>query len=69
MTTPSERTLAVLQTRTFLGELAFSNAQSGVPEHVRREAKRLLRHFPSSSDMNIAHMHTPIWFGPVEREN
>lgn len=68
MTTPWERTRAVLQTREFLSELACASAKSGVPVYVRREATRLLRHYPSPSDMNIAHLGVPIWFGPTTKE-
>lgn len=66
MTVPEERTRAALQTRQFLKELATCNPKSGAPEHVRAEAIRLLRHYPSPSDMDIAHWYAPFWFGPVE---
>lgn len=66
VTVPEERTRAVLQTRDFLKELATSNPKSGVPEKVRAEAIRLLRHYPSSSDIEIAHMYAPFWYGPVD---
>jgi hypothetical protein len=66
MTVPVQRTLAVLQARELLKELASSSAQSGVPEHVRREAERLLRHFPFPSHMQIAHLGAPLLFGPAE---
>lgn len=44
MTMPDERTRALLQAGAFLKELA--NDQS-LPERTRREAARLLRHFPT----------------------
>lgn len=66
MTVPEQRTLAVLQTRVFLEELAASGAREGVPDDVSREAVRLLRHYPSPSNIQATHLLAPIWFGPVE---
>lgn len=51
MTMPNERSRAVVQTREFLVELA---ANSSLPEKVRRDAKFLLRHFPTRDDMVLA---------------
>jgi uncharacterized protein (UPF0147 family) len=51
MTMPNERTRAVIQTREFLVELSRDSA---LPEKIRRDAKFLLRHFPSPSDMRQA---------------
>lgn len=65
MTTPDERTRAVMQAREFLQELAWSAADAGIPEPVRREAVRLLRHYPGGSEMDLAHMALPQWFGEV----
>ncbi len=48
MTTPSERTRAIIQTHKFLAELSQSRH---LPEGVRVEAKRLLRHYPSKREM------------------
>ncbi|MCC4622716.1 hypothetical protein LL965_22785 [Xanthomonas cassavae CFBP 4642] len=44
MTLPDERTRNVLQAGAFLKELAGNKA---VPEEVRQEAYRLLRHYPT----------------------
>ncbi|WP_370655087.1 BPSL0761 family protein [Hydrogenophaga sp.] len=65
MTVPEERTLAVLQTRIFLQELANAPPKNRVPEAVRQEAIRLLRHYPAPSHLELAHLHAPGWFGPV----
>ena len=65
MTMPNERTRAVMQAREFLQELAWSAADAGIPEPVRREAMRLLRHYPDGSEMGLAHMALPGWFGEV----
>lgn len=50
MTMPDERTRSVLQTRQFLEELARAQIP-GVPDEVRDEARRLLRHFPQKYDL------------------
>lgn len=44
MTMPDERTRALLQTGAFLKELA---KEPSLPAWIRREANRLLRHFPT----------------------
>jgi hypothetical protein len=51
MTMPSERSRAVVQTREFLVELS---RDMSLPERIRRDAKFLLRHFPSQDDVLIA---------------
>jgi hypothetical protein len=50
MTTPHERYRAVMQTEQFLLATRF---REDVPEDVRQECKRLLRHFPSKYDFEI----------------
>lgn len=51
MTRPFERTRAVLQTSEFLTELSYDTS---VPERIRRDARFLLRHFPTKADMLMA---------------
>lgn len=51
MTMPTERSRAVVQTREFLVELAQN---SSLPDQVRRDAKFLLRHFPTRDDVVLA---------------
>jgi hypothetical protein len=47
VTTPHQRTRAVLQTRTFLSKLASEDRSwPGVPREVQDEARRLLFHYP-----------------------
>lgn len=48
MTMPVERTRNLIQAGAFLRELS---ASTSLPESVRKEAYRLLRHFPSLSDV------------------
>lgn len=68
MTIPLQRTIAVLQARDFLEELASSLPQSCIPDHVRLEAIRLLRHYPTVTHMRFAHFYAPMWFGPTDGE-
>lgn len=51
MTTPDERSRAVVQTRDFLAKLS---QDSSLPEKVRHDAKFLLRHFPTRDDVILA---------------
>lgn len=51
MTMPYERSRAVVQTREFLVELSRDNS---LPDRVRRDAKFLLRHFPTPDDVVMA---------------
>ena len=62
MTTPNERTRAVLLTREFLRSLAYYRRQS-VPESIRLRAEALLKHYPDSEDMKLAHIICPCLFG------
>ena len=48
MTLPYERTRSVVQARDFLTELSQDES---LPEEVRTEAKRLLRHYPSKDEV------------------
>lgn len=63
MTTPFERTRAVQQTKDFLQWLLSVEATSENLMQAKREARRLLRHYPSSIDMHLAHLACPNWFG------
>lgn len=51
MTMPHERTRSVIQTRDFLVELS---RDPSLPERIRRDAKFLLRHYPTRGDMVTA---------------
>lgn len=62
---PDERTRAILQTKQFLFELLSAEQTPGVPEAVRREARRLLRHFPGLMELSLAHRALPMVFGDV----
>lgn len=64
MTTPDERTRAVLHTREFLEELLSIGAERGVPDALREQARRLLRHYPRVMDLQLASTALPQHFGP-----
>ncbi|KPU61651.1 hypothetical protein AN403_5701 [Pseudomonas fluorescens] len=51
MTFPCERTRTVVQARDFLLELS---RDTSLPEPIRNEAYRLLRHYPSKNDVLLA---------------
>ena len=67
MTMPFELTSAVLQTREFLQMLARAE-EPAIPEPIRREAHRLLRHFPNKNDLQFAADACPEWWGQPESE-
>jgi hypothetical protein len=68
MTTSDERTRAVLHTRDFLRELMDSERTPGVPDAVREQARRLLRHYPSGSDLHLAHLALPNYWGELRQD-
>jgi len=63
MTTPDERTRAVVEAGDFLKSLAYGPLSSTVPPHVRIQAEILFRHFPDKGDMLLASYGCPNWFG------
>lgn len=69
MTMPCERTRAVLQTKELLQWLMSVESTSENLMQAKREARRLLRHYPSSMDMHLAHLACPQWFGPTLERN
>jgi len=64
MSTPDERTRAVLHTRDFLVALS---RDASLSEEIRYEAKFLLRHYPLKSDLQQAGRleEDPERFGPL----
>lgn len=65
MTTPDERTKAVLRVERFLMDLRDPKKYPRVPKSVREEASRLLRHYPSQYNM----MYIEESFEPLEEIN
>lgn len=60
MTTPHERTRALLHTREFLDELCDSQQTPDVPDTVRLSARRLLRHYPEARHLDEAAVAWPM---------
>lgn len=65
MTTPNERTRAVLATRRFLQELCASGNGPNVPKSVRASARQLLRHYPDAWHIDIAAVAWPMAWAPA----
>ncbi|WP_290591623.1 BPSL0761 family protein [Arenimonas sp. SCN 70-307] len=68
MTTPDERRRTLVQAGAFLKELRRNDA---LPEQVRREAHRLLRHYPSLPEIDqLAKASAGAWGGsPLSAEH
>lgn len=65
MTTPFERTRSLIETKHFLQESQDPQLTPRVPTAVREIARKLLRHYPSYADVELAHKALPNWYGPV----
>ena len=68
MTTPDERRRTLVQTGAFLKELRGNRA---LPEAVRQEAHRLLRHYPGLREIeHLAKVSQGAWCGsPLAQEH
>lgn len=65
MTTPSERTAAVLRTRAFLVELSRPSVDA-IPRDVASVAECLLRHYPGLADIELTcAMYPACWEMPA----
>jgi hypothetical protein len=65
MTIPFERTSAVVHTYELLMHLQVPKQTPRVPRWLRGHAKALLKHYPTSADIEQAHKALPEVFGPV----
>ena len=65
MTIPYERTRALLETKIFLQQLQDPKLTPRVPASVRETARELVRHYPSYSDVELAHKALPHLYAPV----
>ena len=65
MTLPIERTNAVLNVERFLMDLRDPKKYPRVPSEVRKEASRLLKHYPTQYSM----MYIDESFEPLEEIN
>lgn len=62
MTTPYERTRAMLHTREFLEELQSIQKWPHLPDTLRQRAKALARHYPESWHVHQLHVHLPAFY-------
>jgi hypothetical protein len=69
MTMPDERTQALVRTHQLLLSLQSPQKTPRVPRWLREEAKTLLRHYPTYSDIKQAHEALPYLIGPVQPFN
>ena len=67
MTLPHQRTRALLKTRRFLETLTLPGDTPGLPDDMRKTAKRLLQHYPTDTDLEETHEGAPDTLGPVEQ--
>ncbi|WP_311733468.1 BPSL0761 family protein [Paraburkholderia youngii] len=68
MTTPDERTRAVMEARWFLQTLAEAREPIDVPGLVRSVAENLLRHYPRDGDIAVSASVLPeLWGDPSRR--
>lgn len=65
MTMPYERTRALIETKLFLEQLLDRTESPRVPTWARERARWLLRHYPTYSNIEIAHKALPHLYGPV----
>ncbi len=52
MTLPDERYRSIKWAERFLEQVANSTGYKRIPQHVRNEARSILRHFPSDWDLD-----------------
>ncbi len=64
MTTPYERTRALVLTKEFL-QCLMSLGEDVVPLAISIEAEALLRHYPTLQDIETAHKANPEVLGPA----
>ncbi len=64
MTLPDERYRAVQWAERFLQNIANPKGYPRIPGHVRQEARSILRHYPSTWDLDRASNAAPDVFQP-----
>lgn len=70
MTTPSERTRAVLETRQLLEGLCSPAQSERVAPELREAACRLLRHYPVAGDLRLVAQALPLcWSHPTPQKS
>jgi hypothetical protein len=63
MTLPRERTRAVQRAQRFLLDLMDAKTTPRVPAEIRREARAILRHYPTALSLAEVARHVPEIFG------
>ena len=66
MTMPYERTRTIIQTRNFLQEL---RQDESLPENIRKEAHRLLRHLPEDHELDHFALLSPLLWTRVDHKD
>ena len=66
MTMPYERKNAVIRTEDFLVRLLDPKQTPRIPSEIRKEARGLLKHYPTSYYMEKAAEQAPDVFGDYE---
>ena len=66
MTVPYERKNAVIRTEDFLVRLLDPKQTPRVPADIRKEARGLLKHYPTSYYMEMAAEQAPKVFGDYD---
>lgn len=67
MTLPDERTRAVIAAQDFLRRLLDPKETPRVPKSIRKEARSILRHYPSEFYIEIAAQKAPNVFKSTDR--
>lgn len=65
MTTPSERTRALIQAKELLESLLSSEEWPTLPPELRQQSRVVLRHFPRRSDLERLNRLAPEQYGPA----
>ncbi len=66
MTTPYERTRALVETRKFLEQLSSGRLASASLTHLQYVADSLLRHYPDETNVRFTAQVLPLlWAEPV----
>lgn len=66
MTMPYERKNAVTRTEDFLVRLCDPKQTPRIPSEIRKEARGLLKHYPTSYYMEMAAEQSPKVFGDYD---
>lgn len=68
MTTPFERTRAVIEARLFLQKFSTGRLRDTSLEHLQGPAEALLRHYPDENNLRLSAQLLPLlWAEPGAR--